>query len=86
MSRQPQLHRMKAETQYFLRVCAGQKTFEIRIDDRNIQTGDYVQLLEWTPETGYTGAASRHLHISYVLRDIPQYGLEPGHCIFCWDN
>lgn len=84
--REPQQHRMKILSEYFLKVCAGRKNFELRIDDRDIQVGDTVVLLEWNPETGYTGALSRELHISYVLRDKPEYGLQEGYCIFCWDN
>lgn len=82
----PKRHKLKAHTDYFLNVCAGKKNFEIREDDRDIQVGDYVQLKEWNPVGGYTGGESRWLHISYVLRDKPEYGLMPGYCIISWDN
>lgn len=84
--REPQLHRFKILPEYFLKVCAGQKNFEIRKDDRDVQIGDTVILMEWHPETGYSGAISRELHISYVLRNVPQYGLAEKYCIFSWDN
>ena len=80
------VHRLKALPEYFLNVCAGRKCFEIRVDDRDIQPGDTVILLEWTKEIGYTGAMSRPLRVTYVLRNVPQYGLAEGYCIFCWDN
>lgn len=79
-------HRLKTLPEYFLNVCACRKNFEIRVDDRDVQTGDTVILMEWTPETGYTGAVSRPLKVTYVLRNVPQYGLAEGYCIFCWDN
>lgn len=79
-------HKIKALTEFFLLVCAGKKNFECRFDDRDIQIGDYVQLEEWSQETGYTGSVSRWLHISYVMRDKPDYGLISGYCIFSWDN
>lgn len=84
--REPKKHKLKANTNYFLNVCAGKKNFELREDNRDIKVGDYVQLQEWNPIGGYTGGVSRWLHISYVLRDKPEYGLTPGYCIFSWDN
>lgn len=63
-----------------------EKNFEIRKDERDIQIGDTVVLMEWNPESGYTGAMSRELHVSYVLRDVPEYGLKPEYCVFSWDN
>lgn len=78
-------HELKALPEYFLEVCAGMKTFEVRKDDRDIQIGDTVVLREWT-EKDYTGRESRELHITYVLRDKPEYGLAEGYCIICWNN
>lgn len=77
---------MKCLPEFFLQVCAGKKGFEVRADDRGIEPGDTVYLLEWDCEQGYTGAVSRPLHVTYVLRDRPEYGLREGYCIFCWDN
>lgn len=84
--RVPQHHKMKILPEYFCKVCAGQKNFEIRRDDRDIQVGDTVVLLEWHPETGFAGAMTRPLHISYVLRNVPYHGLQEDYCIFSWDN
>lgn len=86
MQREPKKHVMKALPEHFLQVCDGRKTFEIRKDDRNIQPGDIVELVEWSRYTGYTGEKSRELHITYVLRNCPEYGLKKGYCIFCWEN
>ena len=81
----PQEHELKCLTEYFLQVCAGRKNFELRKDDRGYRIGDKVVLLEWDPKNGYTGAKTRELTISYILRDKPEYGLAPGWCIFCWE-
>lgn len=80
------MHKLKTETESFLLICAGKKNFECLKDDREIQLGDCVQLREWNPDTGYIGSESRWLHISYILRDKPEYGLLPGYCIVSWDN
>ena len=72
----------KILTEYFLPVIHGEKTFEIRKDADNLQKGDTLILREWDGEK-YTGRATSR-YISYILRDVPQYGLMPGYVIFGW--
>lgn len=80
-------HTLKQRPEYFGPVCAGQKNFEIRKeDDKTYRIGDQVRFAEWGEICGYTGAISRWVTIAYVLRDVPQYGLKPGYCIFGWNN
>ncbi len=67
---------------YFESVKNGNKRFEIREDDDNIEVGDNVRLREWDGEK-YTGREYM-ASVSYVLRDVPEYGLNPGYCIFGW--
>ena len=67
---------------YFEEVKARNKNFEIRKDEDDIQVGDTLVLCEWN-ETHYTGReVSRK--VKYVLRNVPQYGLQEGHCIMGW--
>lgn len=68
--------------EYFLPVIHGEKTFEIRKDEDNLQKGDTLILREWDGEK-YTGRETSR-SISYILRDVPQYGLMPGYVIFGW--
>lgn len=80
-------HTLKQRPEYFGPVCTGQKNFEIRKeDDKTYNIGDQVRFAEWGEICGYTGAISRWVTISYVLRDVPQYGLKSGYCIFGWNN
>lgn len=75
-------HELKILPQYMDAVISGNKTFELRKNDRDFQVGDTFILREW--ENGkYTG---RHFiqAISYVLKDCPEYGLADGYCIFGW--
>ena len=72
----------KILTEYFLQVIHGEKTFEIRKDEDNLQKGDTLILREWDGEK-YTGRETSR-SISYILRDVPQYGLMPGYVIFGW--
>lgn len=45
-------HELKCDTKYFVRVQTGQKTFEIRKNDRNFQVGDYLILREYDRSKG----------------------------------
>ncbi len=65
--------------EYFNAVLSGQKTFELRKDDDDIQVGDLLVLQEWDGKQ-YTGRAI-NADAMYVLRNVPQYGLMEGYCI-----
>lgn len=73
------VHELKILPEYFKEVKIGNKTFELRKDDRQIQIGDVVILKEWTGEA-YTGNELR-VGVTYVLRNCPQYGLSKDYCI-----
>lgn len=68
--------------EYFNAVINGEKTFEIHKDEDNLQKGDALILREWDGEK-YTGRETSR-NISYILRDVPEYGLMPGYVIFGW--
>lgn len=76
-------HKLKIMPQYFNDVKNGVKTFEIRKEDnRRFEVGDTALLQEYDAERGaYTGNTIA-VFISYVLRDVPEYGLMQGFCIF----
>lgn len=80
------LHKLKTEPKYYYQVTADIKNFEIRINDRDYQTGDQVQFEEWTQEYGYSGRKTRQITIDYVLKNVPHFGLQEGYCIFGWHN
>lgn len=49
-------HALKCETGYYAEIESGDKTFEVRRDDRPFESGDTIILQEWVPETKtYTG-------------------------------
>jgi len=46
----------KVWPEYFQQIVEGNKTFELRLNDFEINTGDILVLKEWNPETKeYTG-------------------------------
>ena len=48
--RGPVMHELKTWPEYFRKVVSGDKTFEIRKNDRDYQVGDMLSLYEWCPE------------------------------------
>ncbi|GEP11699.1 DUF3850 domain-containing protein [Methylobacterium gnaphalii] len=84
-------HDLKTLPVYFDAVERGEKTFEIRRDDRGFQKGDIVRLGRLHPDGGFCargggrtsffgGAVSLERRISWILTG-GQYGLEPGYVI-----
>lgn len=72
--------RKKILPQYFKEVCAENKRFELRKDEDDVQVGDELILEEWEPDNGYTGEIALR-SVTYVLRNVPEYGLMDGYCI-----
>lgn len=71
--------RKKILPRYYDAVANNVKTFELRKDEDDIQVGDVLILREWDGHK-YTGRTTEAL-VKYVLRNVPEYGLMPGHCI-----
>ena len=57
-------HKLKILPEYFNKVITGEKTFEIRKNDRNFQVGDYILLQEFFEES-YTDREQR-VKITYI--------------------
>ena len=64
---------LKIRQEYLERVLLGEKTFEIRKNDRNYQEGDILVLREY--EGAYTGRVAV-VAVQYVLNEFE--GLVPG--------
>lgn len=74
------LHALKTIQPYFDMVKSGNKTFELRKDDRPYNEGDKVVLQEWDGEK-YTGQELNFL-IGTIIRNAKQFGLKDGYCSF----
>lgn len=61
------IHHLKIKPKYFKDVAKGDKTFEVRYNDRNFKVGDIICLEEFDNK-GYTGKFI-HTEVVYLLDD-----------------
>lgn len=62
------VHELKTLQPYFAEVASGNKTFEVRKNDRDFKVGDLLKLMEFDPVEGLTGRVIT-TKVSYVLDD-----------------
>lgn len=86
-----QTHHLKTWVQYFAALWSGEKTFEVRYNDRGYQRGDVLVLREWSRDGctcaavpphesncgGYTGRTVT-ARVGYVLASTPPRGSQKG--------
>lgn len=78
------LHILKIDEKWFERICSGQKTSELRFNDRDYQTGDIIALRPVDSDGNIIimpGSLPAY-EITHVLdsNQFPQ-GLHPGYCV-----
>lgn len=73
-------HNLKILKPYYEAVAAGDKTFELRKDDRPYRIGDTLVLNEIGAGNEPTGRVIKK-KVGCILRDCPEYGLLRGYCI-----
>lgn len=74
------VHTLKLQEPYFTDVAEKKKTFEIRKNDRDYKVGD-ILLLYLYPQPNKDKLGKIKAEITYILKDIPQFGLMEGYCI-----
>lgn len=81
------LHELKIKHKYLIDIESGIKTFEIRKNDRDYQVGDLVHFIDLQDFTLNIYQPliicnqNALYRIVYVLKDIPEYGLDIDYCI-----
>ena len=71
------IHELKLNEEFFGDVLTGNKTFEVRRNDRDYKVGDYLKLMSYDPKKQeYTGGEAKR-KITYILQG-GQYGIEKG--------
>ena len=75
------LHELKIKEDYFYAIVRGEKTFELRKNDRDYQVGDLIHFIK-TDGLEYSSGYSKYVYkITYILKDVPEYGLDKNYCI-----
>lgn len=68
--RQPKVHTLKCWPNFFYDVKSGEKTFEIRKNDRDYLVGDILELHEYDPLMGrFTDEPPFMVEVTYALSD-----------------
>lgn len=65
------VHELKTWPEYFQEVVKGNKTFEIRKNDRNYQVGDILHLKEYDPVGNQYTGSDAVARVTYVLDKQP---------------
>lgn len=76
----PRYHRLKTDQRFFRAVAFGDKTAELRRDDRGFAVGDMLVLTEISEAGERTGALVM-AEITHILRDADGPWLAPGYCM-----
>lgn len=63
------IHQLKTTENYFKDITSGNKTFEVRNNDRNFAVGDFLALNEIDESNEYTGRSCL-AEVSYILKDL----------------
>lgn len=74
-------HDLKTWKPFFEAVISGEKTFEMRKDDRGFEVGDSLRLIEVDPDNDLkpTGRLAQY-KITYILRG-EQWGILPEYAV-----
>jgi hypothetical protein len=82
-------HELKTWPEFFQAIERGEKTFDVRFNDRAYESGDILELREWdpAPDIQYTGRTLRRV-VTYVLHGHttpgliePLRGIVKGYCV-----
>jgi ParB family chromosome partitioning protein len=76
------LHTLKILPKYYLAVASGEKTFELRKNDRDYQVGDLIIFTD-TDGTPYITPNKERIvfRITYILENVSEYGLDDEYCV-----
>lgn len=75
------VHELKINVNYFKHVLIGNKTFEVRKNDREYKVGDSIVLNEWNNEEQYFTGRKVSGKITYIT-DFMQL---PGYVVFSFE-
>ena len=84
-------HELKTWPVYWDAIARGDKTFDVRRDDRGFQKGDVLKLWKFDPDKGYVRDQKNRdgyvlgRQITFILTG-GQFGIEPGYVVMGFSN
>lgn len=79
MSKEQKRHELKTWPEYFGAVKRGNKSFEIRVNDRDFKVGDTLVLNEYDPHTASYSGDSIECIVTYIAQGV--FGLPDDVCV-----
>ena len=73
-------HILKIKEEYYKEVEAGNKTFELRKNDRDYQVNDTI-VFNVIKENDSVYRSNKIYRITYILKDVAEYGLDKEYCV-----
>lgn len=71
-------HDIKTIQPYFNDIWDGNKTAELRKNDRDYKVGDWIMMREWCPVTGAYSRRVILVEVTHIMSD-EKFGLQPGY-------
>lgn len=80
--RKMKLHTLKILPKYYVALVNGEKTFELRKNDRDYKVGDLITFTNTDGTPFITPHKERIVfRITYILENVSEYGLDDEYCI-----
>ena len=70
-------HELKSWPEFFEPLSTGEKTFDLRRNDRRYQVGDILHIREWEPNTERYSGREINLKVCHVLEATGPGGIKP---------
>ena len=74
------VHKLKTWPEYFQAVFRGDKTFEVRKNDRDYKVGDILHLVEYHPDSSFYSGEELMRRVTYVLEG-PDFGVDMNYVV-----
>ena len=77
------IHELKIWPEFYAAIKGGNKTYEIRRDDRGFMVGDKLKLHEFDPSKKPPFQYTDRILIRFVIYKTPggKFGLDPDYCV-----
>ena len=73
-----QVHKLKTEADYIVSLASGEKTFEVRVNDRPYKEGDVLHLCAYDTQTKAWGSPELLCLVTYTLTSEIFDGVKDG--------